>query len=89
MKTCRICYEPGNLEDICECRGSLQFVHRECIHHWIEVSNRRTCELCGGAFRVASVPRDEDNSELQRSIQFCVFTYVCLIVLIWSYARIF
>lgn len=49
-KTCRICYEPGGMNEVCECKGSMQYVHRECIEHWIGVSHKLTCELCHAPF---------------------------------------
>ena len=44
--TCRICLEPDNLISICGCKGTSEFVHRECILHWIKIKKNKTCELC-------------------------------------------
>jgi len=48
--TCRICYEPDNLESVCKCNGSVKWVHIQCIQKWIDVSQRRNCELCHEPF---------------------------------------
>lgn len=48
--TCRICYEPDNLVSVCKCNGSVKWVHVECIQKWIDISQRRYCELCHEPF---------------------------------------
>jgi hypothetical protein len=48
--TCRICYEPENLESVCKCDGSVKWVHVQCVQKWIDVSQRRNCELCHEPF---------------------------------------
>lgn len=56
---CRICFE----EDLhtrlifpCKCRGTLKFVHEECLKEWIQVKQRNTecpeCEVCKTPFRM-------------------------------------
>jgi E3 ubiquitin-protein ligase DOA10 len=51
-KECRICLdsseEEGNkLLNICECKGSLKYIHNECAMKWIKERNGNTrCELC-------------------------------------------
>ena len=51
-EVCRICYEDGNLTTLCRCKGTVQKVHLECVLHWIDVSGRRKCELCGAIYNV-------------------------------------
>ena len=46
MDICRICYEADSLISVCQCNGTMKFVHEKCIRKWIEVSNKDTCELC-------------------------------------------
>ncbi|KAJ7333545.1 E3 ubiquitin-protein ligase march2 [Desmophyllum pertusum] len=53
-QSCRICQTSGNSEpevgellaSPCNCRGSLGFVHKQCMEKWLRVRNRDTCELC-------------------------------------------
>ena len=47
--TCRICYEDEPTEKlirVCDCRGSAELVHEECIIRWIKTSRRHNCEIC-------------------------------------------
>jgi hypothetical protein len=45
--TCRICLEPGgNMIQPCNCCGSTANVHKDCLVKWLEVSQRRDCEIC-------------------------------------------
>uniref|UniRef100_A0A8L8K9Z8 RING-CH-type domain-containing protein n=1 Tax=Heligmosomoides polygyrus TaxID=6339 RepID=A0A8L8K9Z8_HELPZ len=58
---CRICHtECENARDPfvspCRCSGSLLYVHRSCLVHWLELSTRKMvpsprCELCGYNYR--------------------------------------
>ncbi|CDW54850.1 e ubiquitin protein ligase march [Trichuris trichiura] len=74
QQLCRICHLPASrgkaLVSPCRCLGTLRFVHKACLVHWLEVSSRKLasspqCELCGYqykthhcfTFRRAEVPR--------------------------------
>ena len=45
-ETCRICMEPGNLIQPCNCTGTAAHVHKECLETWLKTSNRTNCEIC-------------------------------------------
>ena len=56
---CRICFGEGASEEFiapCACRGSMQFVHADCLREWINRTqnseSRRTCEQCGATYKV-------------------------------------
>lgn len=51
--TCRICYEPEKLIQVCACDGTSKWVHAECVQRWIDVSHRSECEICKQAFKHA------------------------------------
>ena len=44
--TCRICLEPGDLIQPCDCKGSSAYVHKECLDRWLKTSKRTNCEIC-------------------------------------------
>ncbi len=55
--TCRICLEdyPFDFVSPCDCRGSLQYVHKTCLDEWrlrhhAEHSNRNSCQQCLAPF---------------------------------------
>jgi E3 ubiquitin-protein ligase DOA10 len=60
---CRICYESN--EDLrnpllvaCDCRGSLQHIHRKCLLRWVVGGSEEpetVCHLCRVPYRVAPV----------------------------------
>jgi len=54
MATCRICYDPGSednpLQSPCECKGTVEFIHRKCLGTWIRISSEQRCSLCGAAY---------------------------------------
>lgn len=53
MHSCRFCLEEESDKDKliapCDCKGSLQYVHRECQDKWFERSfeAKRRCQVCG------------------------------------------
>eukprot|EP00347_Sterkiella_histriomuscorum_P022759 403337262 len=54
LNECRICFLTQNQEDIlqnpCECKGSMSYVHQACLIRWLTQQNIRICELCKKPF---------------------------------------
>lgn len=61
---CRICYEDGALVSVCGCTGTHQYVHIECVQKWMDISNKRTCELCLKPFVHKSLRKTRPECEL-------------------------
>lgn len=52
---CRVCRCPGDDEQPlyypCACRGSIRYVHQQCLEQWLKVrGNSNSCELCNTKF---------------------------------------
>ena len=45
---CRICFETHDpLYTPCKCKGSIEYIHEECLFEWIKLDpDRSSCELC-------------------------------------------
>uniref|UniRef100_A0A1I8FNJ1 RING-CH-type domain-containing protein n=1 Tax=Macrostomum lignano TaxID=282301 RepID=A0A1I8FNJ1_9PLAT len=65
---CRICHCPDTdpagdnpLISPCLCSGSLKYVHRDCLQHWVKSQDIKVCELCkfGFVMRVTTKPISE------------------------------
>ena len=56
-RICRVCRggeEEGNdLYHPCMCKGSISYVHKECLMTWLSFASRTKCELCGYAFKLS------------------------------------
>ena len=61
IMACRFCFDESATNENpllspCDCRGSIQFIHRECLRHWRSVSDnpqlKTHCQLCGSLFVV-------------------------------------
>ena len=60
LRTCRYCLQTEdvtqqNTENLliapCKCANTVKYVHRNCLHHWLNrSSNRLKCELCKHSF---------------------------------------
>ncbi|KAJ3707816.1 hypothetical protein LUZ61_011521 [Rhynchospora tenuis] len=51
---CRICRCEATVKDPlrypCACRGSMKFVHQDCLLQWLKHSSSHRCEVCGHTF---------------------------------------
>ncbi|KAH6948263.1 hypothetical protein HPB50_023314 [Hyalomma asiaticum] len=57
---CRICFFGDSeqpLLDLCECRGTIGFVHRDCLEQWIQRSKDPQCPVCHFRFTVRKQPQ--------------------------------
>ncbi|CAA7017088.1 unnamed protein product [Microthlaspi erraticum] len=56
---CRICRspeEPGNpLRHPCACRGSIKYVHQDCLRLWLNRRGYTKCEVCGRSYSIVPV----------------------------------
>ncbi|RWS19525.1 uncharacterized protein B4U80_14413 [Leptotrombidium deliense] len=48
-KTCRICFTQENQEEMiapCGCKGSIEYIHIDCLKRWVTTSGKIQCDLC-------------------------------------------
>jgi hypothetical protein len=57
--TCRICFDDAPRDMLiapCACRGSIEYVHADCLREWISMTanseSRRTCSQCGAMYKI-------------------------------------
>lgn len=59
--SCRICfntqYTENSLIAPCSCKGSIAYVHQECLERWLNLKNSVSCDLCFYEFNVKMEPR--------------------------------
>ena len=73
---CRICLEPsGNLISICECKGTCQFVHEECITRWINrfsINNKKhhVCQICNSNYKLELLNGLNNRNEMSQQNKF-------------------
>ncbi|KAF5835178.1 hypothetical protein DUNSADRAFT_7807 [Dunaliella salina] len=49
---CRVCLLSGqDLISSCDCRGTTQFVHFECLARWVREKGSLVCELCHQSYK--------------------------------------
>nr|XP_043620023.1 probable E3 ubiquitin ligase SUD1 [Erigeron canadensis] len=65
---CRICRNPGDADNPlrypCACRGSIKFVHEDCLLQWLNLRNARHCEVCKHPFSFCRVYADNAPARL-------------------------
>ena len=94
-KCCRICHsEKGRLLTVCECKGSLAFVHEKCQMDWLLVKGSLNCEICGTELNVKLVYKDffdwislRDNvfrKYLYFNIVFKICAQILISVFLWT-----
>jgi RING-variant domain len=78
--TCRICFETeeatNKLLTPCDCRGTVQFIHHDCIFKWITSTTnqrfRNYCMICGGKYSLPVIWRIEDD--VSSSLYYTLFS---------------
>ena len=73
-EACRICYEPASLVSVCDCKGSVRYIHPHCLVQWISVSGRTTCEICHAKYRFINREIDEIDENDLCELSLCVGT---------------
>lgn len=58
VRECRICQsdDPRELIHPCQCRGSMRYVHRNCLNQWRAMNANRAyfnCDVCGYQYRMS------------------------------------
>jgi len=92
IKECRICLESyGELISICNCNGSLKYVHQNCIEEWIRHSSNNKCEICNQQYDIdlLSISLEENkrcsNNMLIILYLMYIIIFVIVIILFTSY----
>ncbi|KAJ0251927.1 hypothetical protein HA466_0128110 [Hirschfeldia incana] len=89
---CRICRSPEGPEDPlrypCACRGSIKYVHQECLRLWLNRRGCKQCEVCRRSYSFVPVyaenaperlPRHEFLRGLSvRSLRVAAYVFVVL-----------
>ena len=92
IPTCRICFDEahenghGELIAPCLCRGSMKYVHRDCLNSWRMSSTRENsfciCEQCNYRYKmVTNLIGKICSSEVTTSVCFVSLTsmYMCVL----------
>ena len=77
-KICKFCYESsGILENVCECKGTNKYIHKECLYDWqlktilnqsthpkYQVSSDTICSICKTEYKIKGKSRMDLMREL-------------------------
>jgi hypothetical protein len=75
MKVCRICLDSEwCLISPCDCKGTVQYVHLECLKKWRTISKRFKCEICNSYYQI-------NRSIWHSSILFLIIGFVNIVCL--------
>lgn len=87
---CRICLENNSEEElisICECKGSVKYVHKSCIENWINSFpsnhvNHFKCQLCKTNYNLDILEVNVDTSS-QSQRQFCIIVTLLYFIILF------
>lgn len=89
MNTCRICYiqaEKNNpLVAPCVCKGSIQYIHKQCLYRWVRISSQNNCELCKTVFKMELIKFEQIYRPNQYILQISTLPHILLIELCCFY----
>lgn len=67
-KFCRVCRCEGTpdqpLFHPCKCRGSIRYIHQDCLQYWLQHSNKDTCDICHSKFHFKVIYNDSVPNRL-------------------------
>lgn len=81
---CRICYDSkGELYQVCECNGSIKYIHKNCLIQWIRKfpsyhPNYNNCELCNQKYLFRNNIIEYKNKQMCLNC-FTFFLFSCMI----------
>jgi hypothetical protein len=90
---CRICHcDDINLMTACNCKGSIAYVHQDCLQKWLRINGNKSCELCKYNFimkkNLKPIKRWKNinlTKESKRKILFDMLVYILAIISnIWT-----
>jgi len=89
MDVCRICYIEADKNNPllapCVCKGSVQYIHKQCLYRWVRISTRNECELCKTPFIMEMIKFEQIYRPNQYILQFSTLPYLILIELCCFY----
>jgi hypothetical protein len=99
MHICRFCFESGDAGSLispCVCKGTVQFVHRDCLYRWMFLDTdipNSICPICKTQIDKAYIPSLEVIPRkgsiyyfLDNSVTFAlVVHYVSFLMGLWSF----
>lgn len=81
-KICRICYDiDSNLELInpCKCKGTIKWVHNDCLSKWLAISKQDSCKRCHYKFKYTPINNYLNlfhKNSFQHIISFMFFMFI-------------
>ena len=91
---CRICYDTdknnNNMIFPCKCKGTMKWVHLECLEKWIRISKKKICGSCKYNYkmkRISLYPKLEifDNYRVKKYISISILFILLLSSCYFSY----
>lgn len=90
QKTCRICSDDScaygdKWTRPCKCKGSVEYVHLNCLKEWLTHSNKMSCEICTSPYKVIYSTNNKDSNPfldyVNPSIAPFLYTVLCLLLI--------
>ncbi|GMG04516.1 unnamed protein product [[Candida] boidinii] len=95
--TCRICRCEGSPEDPlfhpCKCRGSIKYIHQDCLSAWLSHSNKKSCDICHTPYTFKTIFDDNTPNTVPLSLFIkkiiaklkIILTNLLLFSLVWLF----
>ncbi|GMM31447.1 E3 ubiquitin-protein ligase [Martiniozyma asiatica (nom. inval.)] len=74
VPTCRICRceaaEDAPLFHPCNCRGSIRYIHQDCLQSWLKHSKKNECDICHAKYVFQDIFEQDTPDRLPISLLF-------------------
>lgn len=86
-RICRICQmHEGEMVRPCDCAGTMGDVHEECLTKWVNMSNKKNCEICQSEYSKSGAHfkafKEWSRPKFSMKIVFHLFLIATLSILI-------
>ena len=91
---CRVCWEASSdkknpLVNPCLCKGSMKWIHRDCLTKWIKMSNHDSCQECQYKYKFITKYSKEWHKWIDGFIFGHALTVSILFGLVYGFAALF
>jgi len=56
---CKICHSPCDIDSPyahpCKCKGTLKFIHVDCLNEWLKLTKTKKCDICNHPFKFEKI----------------------------------
>ena len=89
---CWICYQSSDIKNLikpCKCKGSLQYVHEDCLKLWLKESDHKVCPQCKYKYEINIAYKSIIHKACDSDYIPIILSIIIISVLFFLFHRLF